>query len=63
MGAPEIRAFLSYLAVERKVAAATQTQALSGIIFLYREILSRDVGWLGEVERAKKPARLPVEFS
>jgi site-specific recombinase XerD len=63
MGAPEIRTFLSYLAIERKVVASTQSQALSAIIFLYREILGRDVGWLGEVERAKKPERLPIVFS
>jgi integron integrase len=63
MGAPEIRAFLSHLAVARKVAASTQTQALSAIIFLYREVLDREVGWLGEIERAKKPERLPVVFS
>jgi site-specific recombinase XerD len=63
MGAPEIRAFLSDLAVARKVAASTQSQALSAIVFLYREVLNRDVGWLGEVERAKKPERLPAVFS
>jgi integron integrase len=63
MAAPEIRAFLSHLAVQRQVAASTQRQALSAIVFLYREILDRDVGWLGEMERAKKPERLPVVFS
>jgi integron integrase len=63
MGASEIRAFLSHLAVEGKVAASTQSQALSAIIFLYREVLDRDVGWLGKMARAKKPARLPVAFS
>jgi integron integrase len=62
MGAPEIRAFLSYLAVEGRVAASTQTQALSALVFLYREVLDRDIA-LGTVERAKKPARLPVVFS
>lgn len=63
MGAAEIRAFLSHLAVERQVAASTQRQALSAIVFLYREILDQDVGWLGEMERAKKPERLPVVLS
>lgn len=63
MGAPEIRAFLSHLALERKVAASTQRQALSAIIFLYREILDQEVGWLGEIEQAKRPERLPVVFS
>jgi len=63
MAAPEVRAFLSHLAVEQKVAASTQRQALSAIVFLYREILDREVSWLGEVERAKQPERLPVVFS
>jgi integron integrase len=63
MGAPEIRAFLSHLALERKAAASTQRQALSAIIFLYREILDQEVGWLGEIEQAKRPERLPVVFS
>ncbi|MDQ3830847.1 MAG: phage integrase N-terminal SAM-like domain-containing protein [Candidatus Tectomicrobia bacterium] len=63
MGALEIRAFLSHLALERKVAASTQRQALNAVIFLYREILDQEVGWLGEIERAKRPERLPVVFS
>ena len=63
MGGPEIRAFLSYLAVEGRVAASTQTQALSALVFLYREVLHRNVDSLGKVERAKKPERLPVVFS
>jgi hypothetical protein len=60
MGAPEIRTFLSHLAVERKVAASTQSQALSAIIFLYRDVLGRDVGSLGEVERNAYPWCSPV---
>jgi integron integrase len=63
MGVPEIRAFLSHLAVDRKVAASTQRQALNAIVFLYREILDQEVGWLGEIEQAKRPERLPVVFS
>jgi integron integrase len=63
MGAPEVSAFLSHLAVEQKVAASTQRQALSAIVFLYQEILDREVGWLGEIPRAKHPERLPVVFS
>jgi integron integrase len=63
MGAPEIRAFLTYLAVEGRVAASTQTQALSALVFLYREVLHRNVDSLGKMERAKKPERLPVVFS
>jgi site-specific recombinase XerD len=63
MGAPEVRAFLSHLAVERHVAASTHRQALSAIVFLYREVLNQDLGWLEDMERAKKPERLPVVFS
>jgi site-specific recombinase XerD len=63
IGAPEVYTFPSYLAVEQKVAASTQRQALSAIVFLYREILDREVGWLGEIPRAKHPERLPVVFS
>jgi site-specific recombinase XerD len=63
MGAPEVRGFLSHLAAEQKVGASTQRQALSAIVFLYREILNREGGWLGEIARAKYPERLPVVFS
>ncbi|MEA3347179.1 MAG: integron integrase [Candidatus Auribacterota bacterium] len=63
MGAAEMSRFLSHLAVEEKVSASTQNQALSAILFLYRDLLKRDVGWLDDVERAKKPARLPVVLS
>jgi len=45
MGAAEVNAFLSHLAVERQVAASTQRQALSALVFLYREILGHDLGW------------------
>ena len=60
MGAQEIEQFLSYLAVERNVAASTQNQALSAILFLYREVLTIKLPWLENVQRAKKPQRLPV---
>lgn len=60
MGAPELEAFLTYLAVERNVAASTQNQALSAVLFLYREVLGIDLPWLDGVTRAKKPQRLPV---
>jgi len=55
--------FLTYLAVKKKVAASTQNQALSAILFLYRDVLKKELGWLNDVERAKRPARLPVVFS
>jgi integron integrase len=60
MGAAEIEAFLTWLAVEQKVAASTQNQALHALLFLYRRVLSLDVPWLTSVVRAKRPLRLPV---
>jgi site-specific recombinase XerD len=60
MGAREVEAFLTHLAVQGKVAAATQNQAKSALLFLYREVLERDLPWLENVERAKAPKRLPV---
>jgi integron integrase len=60
MAEPEITEFLTHLAVKANVAAATQNQALSALLFLYREVLHVEIGWLDRVERAKKPARLPV---
>ncbi len=60
MGAAEVEAFLTHLAVEGKVAAATQNQALSALLFLYREVLGINLPWLDDVVRAKRPARLPV---
>jgi integrase len=60
MGAPEITRFLSALAVEGNVAASTQNQALSALLFLYREVLDLDVPWLDDLVRAKRPIRLPI---
>jgi integron integrase len=60
LGATEVEAFLTYLAVERDVSAATQNQAQSALHFLYREVLSIDLPWLDNVERAKRPIKLPV---
>lgn len=60
MGAPEVEAFLTHLAVEGNVAAATQNQALSALLFLYREVLGIDLPWLDNVTRAKRPQRMPV---
>jgi len=60
MGAPELTRFLSSLAVDGKVAASTQNQALSALLFLYREVLELDLPWLADVVRAKRPQRLPV---
>lgn len=60
MGEPEINAFLSSLATDGRVAASTQNQALSALLFLYRHVLARPVESLGDVVRAKRPERLPV---
>ena len=60
MGEPEINAFLTHLAVKEKVSASTQNQALSALLFVYRHVLGREIGDLGEVIRARKPTRLPV---
>ena len=60
MGASEVEAFLTYLAVEGNVAASTQNQALSALLFLYREVLNSKLPWMNEMVRAKRPARLPV---
>ena len=60
MAEPEINVFLTHLAVKEKVSASTQNQALSALLFLYRHVLDRRIGDLGEVIRARRPKRLPV---
>jgi len=63
LGAEDVRRFLTSLATERVVAAATQNQAASSLVFLYSEVLGQPLGALGEVVRAKEPGRLPVVLS
>ena len=60
MGEKEIEAFLTHLAVKRNVSASTQNQALCALLFLYKEVLGRELTWLDSMQRAKRPARLPV---
>ena len=60
MGAAEVEAFLTGLAVNGKVAASTQNQALAALLFLYREVLELELPWMSEIRRAKQPERLPV---
>ena len=60
MGAAEIERFLTGLAVEGGVSASTQNQALSALLFLYKQVLGVELPWLDGIERAKKPQRLPV---
>jgi integron integrase len=62
MGASEISRFLSHLATKRNVSASTQNQALSALLFLYRQVLDQPIEWVDNIERAKKPQRLPVVF-
>ncbi len=59
-GAAEVEAFLTYLAVERHVAASTQNQAKSALLFLYKEVLRAESPWFDNVEQARAPVRLPV---
>jgi site-specific recombinase XerD len=60
MGAAEVSAFLTHLAVKRQVAASTQNQALAALLFLYKNVLKEELPWLKNVERAKRPARFPL---
>jgi integron integrase len=60
MGEAEVTQFLTHLARDRNVAASTQNQALSALLFLYKEVLKEELGWIENVERAKRPVRLPV---
>jgi site-specific recombinase XerD len=60
LGAAEVTAFLNHLARERNVAASTQNQALSALLFLYREVLGMPLPWLDQLERAQRPAKLPT---
>ena len=60
MGAAEVEAFLTHLAVDRHVAASTQNQAKSAILYLYKQVLGVELPWLDDVVQAKTPRRLPV---
>ena len=63
LGAAEIEAFLSHLAIDRKVSASTQNQALSAILFLYQKVLELELPWLDGVTRARKSRYLPTVLS
>lgn len=60
LAASDVERFLSHLAVEGKVAASTQNQALAAVLFLYKEVLDQPLPWLDDLTRAKRPERLPV---
>jgi integron integrase len=63
MGESHISDFLTYLAVNKKVASSTQNQAMCALVFLYREVLKKDIGDFEGLIRAKKPQKLPVVFT
>jgi site-specific recombinase XerD len=60
LGQAEITAWLSYLAVSRGVSASTQNQALSDILFRYRQVLKREIAWMDDIDRAPRPTRVPT---
>jgi len=60
LGAEEIQAFLTHLAVDVRVSASSQNQALSSLLFLYKKVLGIDLPWMDEIVRAKRPSRVPV---
>ena len=63
LSAADVKAYLNYLAVERKVSAGTQNLALNAIVFLFENVLDNEIGEIGEFTRAKRPVRLPVVLS
>jgi integrase len=63
VGAAEVTKFLTSLAVDGQVAASTQNQALSALLFLYKDVLEVDLPWLDGIVRARRPERLPVVLS
>ena len=63
LGEPEVAAFLTHLAVNRRVSSATQNQALNALLFLYRRVLGRPLGDVGGALRARRTAHLPVVLS
>lgn len=60
MGAGEVESFLNYLAVERRVASATQSQALNAIVFLYDQVLAQSLGHMAGLKRVQHRHRVPV---
>ena len=63
MGEAEIRSFISHLAVAGGITASTQTVALSALLFLYRDVLKKELPYVSNIERARKPKRVPVVFT
>jgi integron integrase len=63
VGANEVKAYLDHLVIQRNVSASTQNQALSALVFLYNQVLGRELGELGAFARSKRPKKLPVVLS
>ena len=63
MGENEIRNYINYLAVERRVSASTQNQALNAILFLYKNVTKKEIGWIENIERVRRKRHIPVVFS
>jgi hypothetical protein len=63
MGAEEVKAFLSHLAMQMNVAASTQNQAFSALLFLYQEVLKQRLPWMDDIVRSKRPKKVPVVFT
>lgn len=63
LNAGHIEQYLTHLAIDRRVSAATQNQALNALLFLYKEVLGLDIPYLSDVIRAKRPQRIPVVFT
>ncbi len=63
MGEVEIKQFLNWLALKGKVAASTQNQALCSILFLYKNVINKEITWVENIKWAKRPRKLPVVFS
>lgn len=63
LGEHHVGSWLTYLATKRNVSASTQNQALSAVLFLYRNVLNNPLEWIDNIERARKPQRLPIVFT
>jgi integron integrase len=63
IGADEVRRFLNNLASEGNVAASTQNQAFSALLFLYKEVLKQQLPWIDDIQRVKRPAKMPLVFT
>ena len=60
LGAKDLEAYLNHLVAVRRVSASTHSQVLNAIVFLYRDVLELDLGWMEKLERAKRNQPLPV---